>query len=264
MIKPFGFRKKRKISLVLGGGVARGFAHIGVLKVLKREGIPIDMVVGTSIGALIGAAFCADIDLAFLEKKTQEVSLKNLFDFGIPRLGLIEGRKLEKLIREIIGERHFQDLRLPLSVVTTDINNGVEVVYRKGLLWPVIKASCSIPGIFNPVRLDKKLLVDGGVIHNVPTEIARDLGADKVIAVDVGYFIQKGTINNLFGILIQAWQVRGRELGRYQNLSAEILIKLTLPGISPVDFHKALECIQYGEEATEKKLLQIKKVLKMK
>jgi len=264
MIKPFSFRKRNKIAWVLGGGVARGIAHIGVLKVLKREKIPVDMVVGTSIGALIGAAFCADIKSSVLEKKVQKISWKNLFDIGIPQLGLMEGRKLEKLIREIIGERHFKDLNIPLAIVTTDINNGVEVVHRKGLLWPVIKASCAIPGLFNPVKLDKKLLVDGGVLHNIPAKIAHDLGADKIIAVDVDYAIRKGGLNNLFGIFIQAWHLRGKELSRYQDLHAEVLIKVNLPGVSPIDFHQGKKCIQQGELAAEKKIPQIKKILRLK
>ncbi len=264
MIRYFPFAKKNKVALVLGGGVARGLAHIGVLKVLNREKIIVDMVVGTSIGALIGAAYCAGHNLSSLEKKAQKMSWKDLFDFGIPRLGLMEGKKLERLIREEISNLRFEDLKIPLAVVTTDINNGVEVIHTKGLLWPVIKASCSIPGLFNPVRVDKKLLVDGGVLHNVPAKIARDLGADKLIAVDVGYYIKKGEMKNIWSVFLQAWHLRGKELGRYQNLHAEILIKVNLPGVSPVDFQHSKECIRQGELATEKKIPQIKKLLRIK
>ncbi len=138
------------------------------------------------------------------------------------------------------------------------------MVYRRGLLWPVIKASCSIPGIFNPVKLDKKLLVDGAVLHNVATKVARDLGANKIIAVNVGFYVRKQEVKNLLNIFLQAWQLRGQELSRYQNLDAEVVIKVNLPGISPVDFHRAAECIQQGEKAAETKIPQIKKLLRIR
>jgi len=156
------FRKKRnKVALVLGGGSARGIAHVGVLKVLERENIPIDMVVGTSMGALIGAAYALGITVQYMEERANSFTIRKLLDPTVPRIGLLAGEKLEMIIRELIGPRRFEECKIPLAIVTTDMEAAEEVVHRQGDLIKVVRASCSWPGIFNTVMVGGRLLSDG-------------------------------------------------------------------------------------------------------
>ncbi len=245
------FRKKHKVALVLGGGSARGTAHIGVLKVLEREKIPIDMIVGTSMGALIGAAYSVGVPIANMEAKALAFSANKLLDATIPTMGLLAGDKLEGSIKELIDGKGFEDCKIPFTAVTTNIETGEEVIFQKGNLIKIIRASCSWPGIFNPVRIDGQLLVDGGIKHSVPTKIAQDLGADYILAVDVGFCVRKGRIRNIFQMILQAFQITGEELNRHQSTHADFLIKVELGNIDQASFERSREAIQKGSQATE-------------
>lgn len=256
------FRKKKKVTLVLGGGSARGLAHIGVLKVLQREMIPIDMIVGTSIGALIGASYAAGVTLKMMEETAYQFTLSKLLDPVVPTIGLLAGDKLEGAIRQLIDNKRFEDCRIPLAVVATDIEKGEEVIYQKGELVDIVRASCSWPGIFSPVRVDGRLLVDGGIKNSVPTRIAKALGADYILAVDVGFCVRCGQrIENIFQILLQSFQITGEELNRYQSDSADAVIKVDLGLIDQAAFNRSKEIVQKGIEAAESKIIEIKKSL---
>jgi NTE family protein len=243
---------RKKVALVLGGGSARGLAHIGVLKVLQQNNIPIDFVVGTSIGALIGAMYCLELPM----QKAQEIALKTtwwqLADFVISATGFLEGKNLEKIIVEALDNKGFADLKTPLAVVATDIENGEEVVITEGDLVRVIRASCSIPGIFLPVRVNERLLVDGGLKNTVPSSVAKKLGADFIIAVDVGYCIRKGRITNIFQVVFQSIQILGDELNKCQVKEADIVIDVQLGGdIDQMAFDKAADIIACGEKTAQ-------------
>lgn len=243
---------ERRIALVLGGGSARGFAHIGALKAFKRHNIPVDFVVGTSIGALVGAIYCLKIPL----KKAEEIALHTtwygLADFVISKKGFLEGRNLENIIRASIDDKGFEDLKMPLAVVATDIENGEEVVITSGDLGRVIRASCSIPGIFIPVRVDGRLLVDGGLKNSVPSSVARKMGASFIIAVDVGFCIRKGKISNIFQVVFQSIQIIGNELNKHQSKEADFAIKVHMDeDIDQMAFDKAAQIISAGEQAAE-------------
>ena len=260
----FDFLKnKKKVALALGGGSARGIAHIGVLKVLEREKIPIDMVVGTSMGALIGAGYSVGISTAVMEEKACKYSANKLLDPTIPTMGLIAGEKVEAAIRDLVDNGTFADCRIPLAVITTNIETGEEVLYQSGDLIKIIRASCSWPGIFNPVRMDGKLLVDGGIKNSVPTKIARALGADYVVAVDVGFCIKEGTIKNIFQMILQSFQITGEELNKYQSIDADCIIKVDLGHIDQAAFDKAKDSIRLGAAAAEAMIPQLKKDLRM-
>lgn len=242
----------RKIALVLGGGSARGLAHIGVLKVLKRHNIPVDLIVGTSIGALIGAIYALDIPLRDAEERALKITWWQLTDFVISKIGFLEGRNLERIIRESIEEKGFEDLKIPLAVVATDIENGEEVVITSGDLCRVIKASCAIPGIFIPVRIDDRLLVDGGLKNPVPTEVARRMGATFIIAVDAGFCVRKGRVSNIFQVLFQSMQIVGNELNKFQSKQAEVAIKVHMgEDIDQMAFDRSAQIISAGETAAE-------------
>src|SRR3989338_2500137 len=205
MVLFFG-NKTREVTLVLGGGSARGLAHIGVLKVLEREKVPIKKIVGTSMGALIGAAYSVGVPIARMEEKALTLFMKRLLDPIIPRMGLLAGEKLEAIIKDVIENKSFSDCRIPLAVVVSDIENGEELAYKSGDLAKIIRASCSWPGIFNPVTIDGRLLVDGGIKNSVPTKIAKMLGADYIIAVNVGFCVKRGRVENIFQMILQSFQ----------------------------------------------------------
>ena len=255
--------QSKKIALVLGGGSARGLAHIGVLKVLKRNKIPVDIVVGTSIGSLIGAIYALGISL----KKVEDIAIKtrwwHLTDFAISKIGLIEGLNLQNIIKDVLEDKGFNDTKKPLYVVTTDIENGEEVVLSSGNLTKAIKASCSIPGIFIPTRIDGRLLVDGGLRSSVPTDVANKLGADFIIAVDVGFCVKKGKITNIFQAVFQAMQIIGSELNKHEARHSNLLIKVRLKeDMDQMAFNRAKEIIDFGEKAAEEMIPALKTAMK--
>lgn len=255
------FKKNRKLTLVLGGGSARGIAHIGVLKVLEREKIPIDSIVGTSMGALIGAAYSVGVPIKKMESDALKYTTNQLLDPTIPRMGLLAGAKLEASIRDLIDSKGFNDCKIPMAVVTTNIETGEEIVYRNGDLVKVIRASCSWPAIFNPVKIDGKLLCDGGIKNSVPTKIANAGHADYILAVDVGFCVKRGEIKNIFQIIMQAFQITGEELNKYQASEADMVIKVDLGDIDQASFERGGEAIEKGAKAAEFKIAQLKKDL---
>ena len=254
-------KKKRGVVLVLGGGSARGLAHIGVLKVLEREKIPIRRIVGTSMGALIGAAYSVGVPIKKLEEIAHRFSWRTIFDPTLPRIGLLAGKKMEKIVTELTENKNFSDCRIPLAIVATDIEKNERIVFQKGNLQKIICASCSWPGIFNPVRIDGRLLVDGGIKNSVPTRVARSLDPGYMIAVDVGFCVKEGKIDNIFQMLLQSFQIMGEELNRYQSRISDTLIKVDLGQIDQAAFNKSREAIAKGEKATEAKMGQIKRML---
>jgi len=171
------------VVLALGGGAARGIAHIGVLKVLAEEGIEVRGVAGTSVGSVVGAGLCAGRDWRWMLEAARRLRWGDLVHPAVPRMGLLATARLERDLERSLGAARFEDLRLPFAAVAVDIAAGEEVVLRSGPLAPAVRASCSVPGIFEPVELDGRLLVDGGLLNDVPADVARDLAGGPVLAV---------------------------------------------------------------------------------
>ncbi|MBN1572058.1 MAG: patatin-like phospholipase family protein [Deltaproteobacteria bacterium] len=197
ILKHLPFIGQKSVGIALGSGAARGLAHLGILDVLMEAGVEIEFVSGTSIGAFVGAFFCAgkiDELVRFAKNLTSWESLK-FADFMIPKNGLIEGKKIEKFMRDHLGDRRIQDLDIPFACVAADYYTGAEVILNKGDLVDAVRASISIPGIFKPVPVNGLLLVDGGVVNPVPVEVVRGLGADYIIAVDISPSIANMTIS---------------------------------------------------------------------
>ncbi|MDD5437384.1 MAG: patatin-like phospholipase family protein, partial [Candidatus Omnitrophica bacterium] len=228
-----------------------------------REGMVFDMVVGTSMGALIGAAHSIGISPAAMEVDAYSFSANKLLDPTIPTMGLLAGEKLEAAIRRLIDNKTFADCKIPFAAVTTNIETGEEVVHQNGDLVKTIRASCSWPGIFNPVRIDGKLLVDGGIKNSVPVRIARALGADYVLAVDVGFCVREEPIKNIFQMILQAFQITGEELNKHQSVNADFVIKVDLGHTDQVAFDKARETVQKGMEAAKAALPHLKKAMRL-
>lgn len=263
--KMLGFvhgKRKKKIALVLSGGAARGLAHLGAIKVLEDNLIPVDFVVGTSIGSLAAAVYCAKLDLNEAFKLASSYTWKDFIDLTYKGLGLFPGRKLKRTIDQVVGNLKFSDLKIPLTIVTTDLETGELVLLNSGSLAEAIRASCSIPGIFSPIEIEGRLLFDGSVLENLPVNTARQAGADVVIAVDVGFYFKKKRPQNIIEVIYKAFLLKGEALVKYHRLDADVLIAPELPEVDQMDFHKGAECIQGGILAAEKALPEILKRIK--
>ena len=260
-----GLIRRRKVVLALGGGSARGLSHIGVLKVFERhfgrDKMPFDMVVGTSIGSLIGAAYCLGLPVQEIERRALSFNWPTMVDPGIYTTGLIKGDKLEKVILNIIDNKDFKDMKLPFALTTTDIETGEELVHASGNLVKLIRASCSWPGIFSAVEIGGRLLVDGGVRNSIPTKAAYALGGSYVLAVNPGFAVRNQKIKNVLEAVIQFMQIMGEELNTYQAGVADMAIKPELKDIDQFGFDKAEEIIRQGELAAEKVISKLKRKL---
>jgi NTE family protein len=177
---------RKRVGLALGGGGARGMAHVGVIRVLEREGIPIDCIAGTSAGSLVGAVYAAGIRGHRLLEMALQIRWRDIAQLVWPRQGFVSFAKMEAYLTGLLGDLTFADLDLPYAAVTADLATGEQVVLKEGRLAPAVRASCSVPGIVTPVEIDGRVLVDGGVANNLPISVVRDLGADVVIAVGLG------------------------------------------------------------------------------
>jgi NTE family protein len=260
--------QRPKIALVLGGGGARGLAHIGVLKVLEEEKIPIDMVVGTSVGALVGAVYCAGVPMNKIENMGTSVNwneLTSLSNSSIIRLflseHLISTSKIEKYLNDKIGKKNFSDLDIPFACVATDLITGEEIIFREGEVAKAARASATIPGVFDPVEYRHRYLVDGGLYNNVPTDVAKLMGADIVIAVSVAADFTKNNVSNIFMVLNQAIYIQGRQIEDERLKLADLIIKPEVGDVSAVDLGRSRECIDAGVSASRKMVPEIKRKL---
>lgn len=251
-----------RVGIALGSGSAKGFAHLGILKVLERENIPIDLIAGTSIGSVFGALYASGADLSILEKLCHHLQQKLLVDVTVPRLGLIKGDRIESLMKLLTKNATFEELKIPLFVVAVDIEQREEVVISKGSVAEAVRASISIPGIFIPKILDGRTLVDGAVLNRVPIEVLRRAGADVVIGVDLKYGgMPQGAkpVKNIFDVILTSIDLLEQDKD-YKNM-ADVLIEPEVAHIGYADFHKAEECIALGVKAAEEALPKIKKLL---
>lgn len=252
--------EKPKIALALGSGAARGYAHIGVLQVLEREGIPIDIITGSSIGSLIGALYASGVDTQMLERLAKTIKRRHWVDLTIPKKGLIAGHKIEAIIDLLTKGKIIEELDIRLGVVVCDLTTKTSVLLTSGSVAEAVRASISIPGIFQPVEKDGHILVDGGVLERVPAVEARSMGADIVIGVELG-FSGNSPINNIYDVLIQTFDVMGREIQKLKKYDADILITPDLTSVGALSFNEVERCIEEGRIATGKKLPEIKEII---
>ena len=243
--------KRPKIGLALGAGAARGIAHLGVLRTLEKYKLPVDFIAGSSMGALVGALYACGIDVNFLIKFANELRTKSWVDLCMPRTGLISGKKVETMLQMLTRNRTFDQLKIPFAAVTTDIERGEAVVIKEGNVAAAVRASISIPVIFKPVRMDGRLLVDGGVVDRVPVSVVREMGADMVIAVDVNRYAEFQPVVNIVDVMFQTLDIMERKILSAIVLDTEILIRPKVGHISPAHFHRVDELVQAGEEAAE-------------
>jgi NTE family protein len=256
---------KPKIALVLGGGAARGFAHVGVIRVFEQEKIPIDMIVGTSAGSLIGAIYASDMNSFDLEWTAFSLEKDNIFDYAIfsavTGMGPVKGDKLEEFVKTKVPVANIENLKLPFAAVATDLNRGTRVVLDHGPVARAVRASSAIPGVFNPVEHQGRLLVDGGVVDNIPISVAREKGADIVIAVDISENVVNFNVTNLIDVVIQSANIMFNENVKYKKKEADVLISPAVGSVGMLDFTQKKRCMQAGIEAAQKAVPEIRKAI---
>ena len=250
-----------KIGLALGSGGARGFAHLGVIMALKEAGIPIHLIAGSSMGALVASFYGAGLDLDRLYKLSTAFKRKYFLDFTVPKMGFISGKKIKEFINVFTHGKNIEELSLPIGIVATDLLTGEKVVFQKGPVAEAVRASISIPGIFVPEKYNGRILVDGGVADRVPISVAKDMGADIVIAVDVSRVKRNAEITTIYDVIMQSIDIMQTEIINYRETSADIMIRPPVEMYSSRAFTNTEEIITIGKEETNKHIKQIESVI---
>lgn len=260
--------ERPKIALVLSGGGARGLAHIGVLKVLDEEKLPVDIIIGNSVGALIGSMYAAGVPMEKIEQMGENVGWNDLTDFSDPSMirlllskHLLSTEKMEQYLRQNIGNVRFEDLKIPFACVATDIKTGERIIMREGDVALAARASATLPGLFDPVPYRHRLLIDGGLSDNVPIDVAKLMGADYVIAVVASADITANEVSNVFMVLTQAIYIQGRILDAEKIRQADFVIIPKVKDVSAVDLGRSKDCVEAGVVAARQKIVELKQAL---
>ena len=250
------------IGLALGGGFARGFAHLGVLKVLEQHHIRVTHVAGTSVGSIFGAAYASGAPLARILAASRTIRFRDIARWSISRLGLASNHRLTDIIERVFDSQQFQDMKVPLAVVATDLATGEPVVFRQGPLVEAIRASCAYPGLFEPIQIGTRCLADCGLVAPVPTQAARQLGAKVVVGVSVG--TQDGNRKapkNIFQVVARAVNAAQKHQQDTWERHADLVIRPDVQDLSWDDFARAGEAIEAGEAAARSALPRIQQLL---
>lgn len=253
-----------KIALVLGGGAVRGFAHIGVIKTLEAHGIVPDMVVGTSAGSVVGALYAGGYSGFELQKIAFQLEQESVGDWVLPDRGFIKGEMLQNFINKALQNRPIERMNKPFAAVTTELQTGEMAVFRRGNTGMAVRASSSIPGVFQPVKIDGREYVDGGLVSPVPVRAARGMGADVVIAVDISGKPKNGRLNDTIDIFLQAFSIMGQTIGRYELAEADVVIRPQTGTIGATEFDQKHLAIMEGERAALAALPLIRSKLQQK
>lgn len=249
-----------KVALVLGGGAARGFAHIGVIKVLEAQGIVPDIIVGTSAGSVVGALSAAGMSGIEMQRTAIEIEEDAVTDWTLPDRGVLKGEALQEFINRKVKRLPLEKLAKPLGVVATDLRSGDMVVFRTGSTGIAVRASCSVPGVFQPVSINGREYVDGGLSSPVPVRAARAMGADFVIAVDIGGKPSDKTESTL-DMLLQTFVIMGNSISRLELENADQVIRPRTKGLSTTGFEDRHLAVLEGEKAALAILPELKNKL---
>lgn len=250
------------LGLALGGGFSRGFAHLGVLRVLEENKIPISCIAGTSVGSILGAAYASGAPLERIIKTCRQIRFRDIARWRVSRLGLASNHRLGDLIESAFESRHFEDLRIPMAIVATDLANGEAVVFTQGTLSEAIRASCAFPGLFEPVKIGTRCLADGGLVAQVPTRAARQLGAAHVLGVSVGVEDgHRGAPSNIFQVVCRAVSAAQKHQLEIWEKHADLILRPDVQHLAWDDFERADEAIEAGALAARRALPRIQKIL---
>ncbi|HEY9162875.1 MAG TPA: patatin-like phospholipase family protein [Desulfomonilia bacterium] len=252
--------KPAKIALVLGAGAAKGFAHIGVLKVLEANKVPIDFIIGTSAGSVVGAFYAYGYKAYDLQALSMKIEKSDVVDLTIPKNGFIKGEKLENFINKSLGNTPIEKFKIKFYTVSTDLASGKEVVFASGNAGKAVRASSSIPGIFQPVSISGRTYVDGGVVSPVAVDAARRMGADVVIAVDISGGVGEAVPEGIMDTILQAIDIMYAKISMYQLNNADVVIRPRVGHIGSAELEKRNEAILEGEKAAMAAIPQIQSI----
>ena len=245
-------KRPPRLGLALGGGAARGFAHIGVIQVLEEAGIRPDLVVGTSAGSLVAALYAhgkTGTELASMALTMDEGAIT---DWAFPSRGMIRGEALARYVREQTGGQLIEQMKMPLGIVATDLDSGAGVLFRRGDTGTAVRASSSVPAVFQPVKIGDREFVDGGLVSPVPVRFAREMGAEMVIAVDISTPPDGAATDGTMKLLLQTFAIMGKSINRFELREADVVLRPGLVGVGSADFTARVRAIRAGrEKATE-------------
>ncbi len=242
-----------RVGLALGGGAARGFAHIGAIKVLEANGITPDLIIGTSAGSVIGALYAAGFSGYQLHELALKMDEAEIADWAVPFLGqyggLIKGEALQNYVNRMVRNKPIEQLARPLGIVATDLQTGKAIVFRRGNTGMAVRASSSVPGVFQPVRIAGRDYVDGGLVAPVPVNLARGMGADFVVAVDISSRPAEQQVSGTVGVILQTTAIMGQSIKQQELQRADALIQPAMPDVKSTDFDARHAAILAGEVA---------------
>lgn len=249
-----------KTALVLGGGGCRGYGHIGVLRVLERERLKPDLLVGSSVGSLVGAFYAAGIPVEKIERFGRRMKHNTLRDWIFPKLGVFGGSGIRRFVVERVGERAIESLPRRLAVVATDLRDGAVTILERGDLGRAVQASSSAPGLLEPVRIGSRLLVEGNLSAAVPVDAAKQLGATRVVAVDVTFPPEQADLGDPFDALYQGFSILTRKLALEERRRADLVIEPNLPEHNDMSQQTVSALIDAGERAGRAALPALRKI----
>lgn len=247
-----------KIALVLGGGGTRGFAHVGVIKALEAQGIVPDIIVGTSVGSAIGALYAAGYSGFQLQDMSIPMKQERVIAWSLPNRGLFTGRPLQDFINQAVKQQPMEKLRRTFAAVATDLASGEKIVFRTGNTGVAVSASCAVPGVFQPVVINGKSYVDGGLVRPVPVSDARALGADFVIAVNISNLPQNNSTESTVDVLLQTFDIMSQTINRYELANADVVIRPVTREIAQGNLDDRHLAILQGEKAVAAILPELK------
>ncbi len=257
-----------KIALVLGGGAARGFAHVGVIKALEAQGIFPDIVVGTSAGSLVGALYAAGNNGFALQKLAMEMDEAAISDWAVPLFsqssGVLKGEAVQLYVNRAVNNQPIEKLKISFGAVATDLHTGQAILFRRGNTGSAVRASSAVPGVFQPVRIGNKQYVDGGLVSPVPVSFARKMGAEFVIAVNISVQPEAQPASGTLEVLLQTFAIMGQSLNQYELRDADVVIRPELATMKGNDFQQRNVAIMAGERAATAVMGEIKQRLKAK
>ncbi len=258
--------KAPKVALVLGGGAARGFAHIGVIQALEESGIPIDMVVGTSAGSVVAALHASGKSGTELQRIALSMEEASFSDWRLPLFtpGVIKGEALARFIRAQVDAKQIQDLPIRLGIVATDLQSGQGILFQRGDVAMAVRASSAIPAVFQPVSISGHEYVDGGLVAPVPVSYARQMGAEVIIAVDISAAPQANASQDSFQILMKTFAIMGSNINRFELRDADVVVKPSLQGLSSTSFSSRKEAITAGYQSMLSMLGKLRDVIQTK
>jgi NTE family protein len=250
-----------RIALVLGGGAAKGFAHIGVIKSLEAQSIKPDIVVGTSVGSLVAALYASGYDGFELQRLAMEMKESMVSDWSLPDRGILKGEALQEFVNRNVQGRTLDKLSRKVAVVATDLQSGELIVFERGDTGMAVRASSSVPGVFQPVKISGREYVDGGLVSPVPVKVARNLGADFVIAVDISSRPSLKPVQGTLDVLLQTFTIMGNAIAASELQQADVVIKPDISRLSSTDFQSRHLAILEGERAAQAIIPEVRRKL---